>query len=106
MKSSRRQRAVLAVVASVVVLGNARRQAPLDAPPTDAQITVAVGSDADARGVFSTVLMDLFHDRHSTEFFLAAQMRANWFPTVAQVEFVRLTDTEAAALIATCGRYW
>ena len=40
------------------------------------------------------------------EFFLASQIRNEWLPTVQRVELVRLSDTDIAAHLATCGYYW
>jgi hypothetical protein len=75
-------------------------------PLTSADITAAIGSDADARGAISVVLAHGMAHRSKREFFLATQILDKWLPVIPGVELVRLTDLDAAAHIGNCGRYW
>ena len=79
------------------------------APPlTGAAVAAAIGRDTDARAVIAIVLGHAMQpaERSRREFFLASQIRNEWLPTVQRVEFVRLSDTDIAAHLATCGYYW
>ena len=70
-------------------------------------ITEAIGSDADARGVFLGVFAHLFPQSNTRkEFLLSAQIRPDWLPTVDGVSFVLLNAGEAEILVTQCGSYW
>jgi hypothetical protein len=72
---------------------------------TSGEIVSIIGSDVDARGAISAVLTHAMAQR-SKEFFLATQISSEWLPTIPGVELVRLLDSEIAAHLANCGRYW
>ncbi len=78
------------------------------APPlTRASLSAAIGSDADARDIFSLVFAHMFQSGSPRqEFLLNSQFRPDWLPVVDRVDLVLLTEPDAAALLVKCGRYW
>jgi hypothetical protein len=104
-------RAVFIVFVFLVLwssVSSTRGQDVVAPPLTSAAIAAAIGSDADARTVIAMVLSHAMQPAESSrrEFFLASQIRNQWLPTVQRVEFVRLSDDDIAAHLATCGYYW
>ncbi len=72
---------------------------------TSGEIVSIIGSEVDARGAISAVVTHAMAQR-SKEFFLATQISSEWLPNIPGVELVRLLDSEIAAHLANCGRYW
>jgi len=100
-----------AVVCLVLLAGQMPEgQNDHDPPLTVESITAEIGNAADAQGVISAALTRLFRPTGSIfrtkAFFLASQVRDEWFPVIKEIEFVRLSEPEAAALLTTCGTYW
>ena len=95
------------VAVALVSAANVLAQDAPGPPPTVASITAAIGSDADARDVFSIVFTHMFQPSYqATKFLLSSQVRPGWLPAIDRVDFVLLTDAEAATLISNCGTYW
>ena len=74
-------------------------------PQTDTDIAGAIGNDVEARALISNELTHLrpFGGRVLV---LSRQIRVEWLPKVEGVEFVRLSDADAAKLLTSCGTYW
>ena len=72
---------------------------------TSNDIEAVIGSDSDTRAVLAQVLSHLMGSERR-EFVLASQLRAEWLPSVAGAEFVRLADAEVSKHLAACGVYW
>jgi hypothetical protein len=79
------------------------------APPAPVQdasdIAAAFGNDADAATLMPAIVKGLLASDGQV-FVLSRQIRAEWLPLVAGVEFVRLSDVEAVTRSSTCGEYW
>jgi hypothetical protein len=98
---------VVVVAVALLATGTVCAQDAPGSPLTIASITTAIGSDADARGIFSLVFAHVFQrGSPRKEFLLSSQLRREWLPAVDRVDFVLLAETEAATLISKCGRYW
>lgn len=72
-------------------------------------ITAIIGSQDDARAVFSLVLAHLLVLRPSGRaraYFLSSQLSADWLPQSDRASIVLLADAEARVLAANCGDYW
>jgi len=102
---------IAAVVCLVLLIGEMPQgQNDPDPPLTIEAITIKLGNPTDAQGVISAALTRLLRPTGSIfrtkAFFLASQMREEWFPANKEIEFVRLSALEAAALLTACGTYW
>lgn len=95
----------VAVAFSAIGIGQANQTAPQPPIQTDSDIVAVVGNDAGAATLVPAILSDLTRS-DSPVFVLDRQIRASWLPHVEGVEFVRLSDAEAAARRADCNNYW
>jgi hypothetical protein len=93
-----------------LAVGNTKGQDKPASPLTGAAISTEIGNTVDAQGVISTVLTRLFPPTGALSptkvFFLGSQVRDEWLPVVKGIEFVRLSEPDAVALVANCGTYW
>jgi len=102
-------RAVAAILCLILAfMKNAQAQGFAAVPLTAALVEVEIGGADDARAVISAVLAQKFPpgNRSRREFLLSGQVRSEWLPVVEGVEFVRLSDSEAATAVLNCGTYW
>jgi hypothetical protein len=99
---------VLAVV--LAATGSLIAQRAPQSPLSVEEIAAAIGTDADAAGVFSAIFAHMFRStagsRQIRESLLLSQLRPEWLPVVEGVDFDLMTAVEAEALIQNCGRYW
>jgi hypothetical protein len=99
----------VAAVSAVVLfaIGTSQASQTVSRPPvqSDTDIVSVIGNDADAAILISAILNDLSRS-DSPVFVLGRQIRAFWLPPVEGVDFVRLSDGEAAARTSACGHYW
>jgi hypothetical protein len=71
----------------------------------DRDIAAAFRNDADAATVMPDIVKGLAASGGRV-FVLSRQIRVEWLPSEAGVEFVRLSDAQALTRSSTCGDYW
>src|SRR5829696_3403294 len=76
--------------------------APSALGQSDIDIAVVIGSDVHAQQLVSDTLRDISPSNRRL-FVLAHQIRVEWLPQIDGVEFVRLSNAEAAASLSACG---
>jgi hypothetical protein len=71
----------------------------------DIELVSVIGSETQTAILISAILSD-FGRSDSPVVVLGRQIRMTWLPAVEGVDFVRLSDAEAAARTSGCGNYW
>ena len=103
----RTQTLAATVIVALLATAPAGSQETPAPPLTRTSLTATIGTDADARDIFSLVFGHMFQPGSPRqEFLLSSQLRPEWLPVIDRVDLVLLTEPEAATLIAACGRYW
>jgi hypothetical protein len=91
-----------------LAIGSTRLQDAAVPPVTVEAMTAAIGSVVDARAVIGAAFAQEFGSSRqpAREFFLSSQVPKDWLPRIQGIEFVGLSDREAAALLSKCLTYW